>query len=166
MNSTLLASLVAANAAFSGLAGFQPRLAPVAAKDAVAGKAVAAPGVKAARYVRLSGNISLNGSAHVGNGSSSAFIHFNGSTRVEGDNGKITSDYFSINQSEHFWLNGPSSHVSGYVRPNVSVSLYKDGKYIGQGYVSGTIHVSGWNNNGWVNLSGSGQLTGDVSITD
>lgn len=164
MNTTLLASLVAANAAFSGLTGFQPRLAPVAPKDAVVGQAVAAPKAAATRYVRLSGHINLSGSAHVNNGSSNAYINFSGSTRIEGDNGKVTSGYVSISHSEFFWLNG--NHVSGYARPNIAVSLYQDGKYIGQGRVSGSIHVSGWNNNGWVNLSGSGQLTGDVSITD
>lgn len=162
---TLAAALIAANVSFQGLAGFQPRLAAVAPQDAVPGRPVAAVQGKTSHWVRLSGDVNLNGSTYVPAGATSAYVNFSGSTRLQSSDGKISSGYISVNQSEFFWLNG-GSFLSGYVRPDLLVSIYRDGKYVGQARVSGTVYVTGYNNNGWVSLSGSGTLLGDISIDD
>lgn len=162
---TLAAALLAAGVSFQSLADFKPVLAPVAPGQAVAGRPAAAPRAKSVRTVRLSGSVSLNGTAHASQGAGSVYVNFTGSTHLYSSDNSITSGYASINQSEFFWLNS-GSFVSGYVHPNATVSVYQNGKYVGQARVSGTVYVTGHNNNGWVNLSGSGTLSGDVTVSD
>ena len=60
----------------------------------------------------------------------------------------------------------PNSHVSAWARPYAYVSIYDNGRYLGSTRVSGTIHVSGWSRNGWLDLSGSGYVTGQLTYTD
>lgn len=162
---TLAAALLAASLSFQSLADFKPALAPVASERAVSGAPVAPIRTRTLRTVRLSGNVSLNGTAYAGQGTSNVYVNFSGGARLDGSDGRTSSGYTSINESEFFWLNS-GSFVSGYVHPSTTVSVYRDGKYVGQARVSGTIFVTGYNNNGWVNLSGSGTLSGDVTVED
>lgn len=120
--------------------------------------------LKRREHVRLSGDIRLSGSTYVRDGQTYLRVRLSGSTNIRGDRLNIQSGYTTVNVSESIWLRGSSSYVSAYVRPNVRVSLYKDGRYIGSTYVSGNIRVSGWKNGSWLRLSGYGTLRGDIWI--
>ncbi|MBI5243559.1 MAG: hypothetical protein HY922_07725 [Elusimicrobia bacterium] len=132
---------------FSGAEGFQKlaQFKPLA--------------LKTSQYVRLSGNVTLNGSTHVPQNSHYAYVTLSGWTNITGGD-RYQSGTTNVSQSVSIWLNG--NYVSQWVQVNVHVNIYKDGRYVGSTYVQGSVHVSGWNNNGWVNLSGSGTLTGDI----
>lgn len=44
------------------------------------------------------------------------------------------------------------------------MSLYESGKYLGTVRVDGNMNVSGQNSNGWIHLSGSGYVYGDITV--
>jgi hypothetical protein len=136
---------------FSGAEGFQKlsEFKPIKAKTS--------------HYVRLSGSINLNGSGYVPVNPSYAYVTVNGSTNLSGQGGYQTG-YTSISQSVSIFLNG--NFVSQFVQINAYVQVYKNGRYVGSTYAQGSINVTGWNNNGWVNLSGYGTLTGDIMVQE
>jgi len=120
---------------------------------------------KSQRHVRLSGDVSLRGSTYVREGDN-VYVHvyLDGNTNISGDGGRIQSGYTSIRANEGIWVRKGSSYVSTWVRVNEYVSLYKDGKFVGSTYVSGSIHVSGWKSGSWLRLDGRGQLAGSIYL--
>ena len=136
---------------FSGAEGFQKlsEFKPIKAKTS--------------RNIHLSGSINLNGSGYVPVNPSYATITLNGSTNLSGPDG-YQSGYTTVNQSVSIFLNG--DFVSQWVQISTRVSIYKSGRYVGSTYAQGSVHVTGWNSNGWLNLSGFGTLTGDIMVQE
>ena len=87
-----------------------------------------------------------------------------GSANFCDSSGQVCSDYADITTSVNIFVSGDS--VNDSVRPYVSVSFYKAGRYVGNGQLSGQIPVSGWVRGNWAYINGSGYLTGDVFITE
>ncbi len=123
--------------------------------------------VKAAggsRWERVSGYVRLSGTHHVSPGATNAYIEVSAYEDITGEMGRITSGRIRLSSRDFYRLNG--NFISGYARISEYVSFYKNGRYIGQTRVSGSIYVTGRNSNGWVRLSGSGRVTGDLYFED
>ncbi len=116
-------------------------------------------------YVRVSGYVSLSGSAWMPQDGGYASFNFSGYTTVRDSSGRVTSNSVRVSSYEGIWLR-PGQYVHHSVRPNVSVTLYKDGKYAGSTYISGYISVSGWPSSNYVTLNGSGYVEGSLYIAD
>ncbi|MCX5794381.1 MAG: hypothetical protein NTY77_02645 [Elusimicrobia bacterium] len=133
-------------------------------EGALPGKIVDKPAqAKASSYVRISGYVSFNGSGFVSNTPGYTSVNMNGYANLCDSSGQVCSGYTSITTWANLFVNG--NFVNDWLRPYVSVSFYKAGKYVGSAQMSGQIPVSGWVNGNWVNLNGSGYLTGDVLVT-
>lgn len=173
--SVLILSVFAASAATAaGEAEFGRGLAVLKAEIAAGapGLELPEPGLKAVivregtrEYVRVSGYVSLSGSAFMPQDGGYASFSFSGYTTVRDSSGRVTSNSVRISSYEGIWLR-PGQYVHHSVRPNVSVTLYKDGQYAGSTYVSGYISVSGWPSSSYVTLNGSGYVEGSLYITD
>lgn len=151
-----------AEASFRGLSGFK---AAIPAKLVLKQVAPEGAAVKTGtRVVRLSGHLSLSGNAHIPQGSSFAHVTMSGWTSLTDQDGRRVDG--SIHFSETGMYHASGSHVSGWARPSAYVSLYQNGKFLGSGRVDGSIYVSGWNSNGWVNLSGSGPVSGTIYVQE
>jgi hypothetical protein len=116
-------------------------------------------------YVRVSGHVNLSGTGWMPKDGGYTSINFSGYTTVRDSSGRVTSNSVRVSVYEGVWLR-PNQYVHHSLRPNVSVSLYKDGKYVGSTYVSGYISVSGWPSSSYVSLNGSGYLEGSLYITE
>ncbi|HBE87806.1 MAG TPA: hypothetical protein DDW67_01500 [Elusimicrobia bacterium] len=116
-------------------------------------------------YVRVSGYVSLSASAWMQQDGGYTSFNFSGYTTVRDSSGRVTSNSVRISSYEGIWLR-PGQYVHHSVRPNVSVSLYRDGKFVGSTYVSGYISVSGWPSSNYVTLNGSGHVEGSLYITE
>jgi hypothetical protein len=119
---------------------------------------------KAARPVRISGHVNLNGHAFVHEGQNNAHVNFTGWANFRSDDGTIQSGSTSISHTEFVWVH--SDHVTAHVRPWVHVSLYRNGKYLGSARLDGTIFVSGWRNGSTLHMNGSGTLSTTVWIDE
>ena len=134
-------------------------------KDAVPGKAVAAAKqAKSSSYVRVSGRIYFNGSGYVSHTPGYISLHMNGSANICDSTGQVCSGYTTVTTWANVFVNG--NYVSDWLRPNVSVSFYKGGRYVGSGTVTGSIPVSGFVNGNWVHLNGSGYLDGNIVVNE
>ncbi|MDT8287610.1 MAG: hypothetical protein RQ748_10900 [Elusimicrobiales bacterium] len=116
-------------------------------------------------YVHVRGYVSLSGSAWMPKDGGYTSFNFSGYTTVRDSSGRVTSNSVRVSSYEGIWLR-PGQYVNHSVRPNVSVSLYKDGKYAGSTTVSGYISVSGWPSSNYVTLNGSGYVEGSLYITE
>lgn len=170
----ILSVLSASAAAAAGEAEFGRGLAVLRAEIAAGapGLALPEPGLKAVivregarEYVRVSGHVSLSGSAWMPQDGGYASFNFSGYATVRDSSGRVTSNSVRISSHEGIWLR-PGQYVHHGVRPNVSVSLYKDGRYAGSTHVSGYISVSGWPSSNYVTLSGSGYVEGGLYLAD
>lgn len=156
------AARFAAGTSFGSLSSFRAEFPP---RLEVKQTPEAPVGVQAGtRVIRLSGNLHLSGSAHVPQGSSFVHINMSGWATLRDQDGRMVDG--SIHFSETGFYHVTGSHVSGWARPSAVVSLYENGKFLGSTRIDGSIHVSGWNSNGWVNLSGSGQVSGSLYVQD
>lgn len=159
MRSLLAALVLLASPSYAAVASLE------AAKAAAAFDALPTfQAFKAARPVRISGHVSLNGHAFVNEGSNYAHVNFNGWADFRSDDGTIRSGSTSIHHTEMVWVHG--DHVTAHVRPWVHVSLYRNGKYLGSARLDGTIFVSGWKNGPSLNMSGSGILSTTVWLNE
>ncbi len=116
------------------------------------------------RLIRLSGHVWLRGNAHVPNGSGYAHVHVSGWTTLRDQDGRTLSGSVTVSDYVSVWVN--SNYVTAWAHPSAYVSVYEGGKYLGNVRVEGTITVSGWNNNGWVDLSGSGNVDGQLYVNE
>lgn len=151
---------------FSQSLAVKPELSLRKMMTTKASEAHAAPSLRqaASRMIRLSGTLSLSGAVHVPNGSSWAWITLTGSTWLHDETGRSLTGLVYFSDSQNFPLSG--NHISGWARPSASVVVYDNGRYLGTIRVDGSIYVSGWSNGGWVNLSGSGQVSGTGWVSD
>lgn len=117
------------------------------------------------RYVRLRGHVNVWGNAHVPQGQNgSVWITVSGDTQLQDETGRYLNGTVSVSDSSHYFVNG--NHVNGWARPSANVSLYRNNRYLGNIRIEGSIPVSGWNNGGWVRLSGSGWVEGSGYVYD
>ncbi|MBI5883556.1 MAG: hypothetical protein HZB91_10690 [Elusimicrobia bacterium] len=114
--------------------------------------------------LRLSGHVWLRGNAFVPQGSNFASVRVAGSTTLYDQNGKPLNGYVEVSDYVSVFLN--SDYVSAFARPYAYVSIYKDGKFLGSVRIDGSIFVTGWNRNGWLDLSGSGTVGGTLTYTE
>ncbi|MBI4678355.1 MAG: hypothetical protein HY748_12310 [Elusimicrobia bacterium] len=115
--------------------------------------------------LRLSGHVWLRGNAFVPQGSSFASVHMTGSTTLYDQNGKPLSGYVTVSDTVSVFMGG-SDYVSAWARPYAYVSIYDNGRYLGSTRVDGSMMVTGWNRNGWLDLSGSGTVGGTLTYTE
>lgn len=158
---TIESARASAAASFSALPGFKSL--PPASLGPVHG--VPPPPLRSAsQYVRVSGDVRLDGSGYLPKGSRFVSVNLSGPTDIRDSSGRVRSGYTTVYYTASLFVNG--SWVSDWARPSVYVSLYREGRYIGQAHVDGTIHVSGYVSGDWVHVSGSGTLSGDVWVRD
>lgn len=151
-------------AAFAALGAFKPstdRSASVLGKPVEPPRPVKA---KSSEWVTVSGNITLNGSGFVAGHSNFVTVDLSGWTTVSDMTGRVRSYNEHVSVMGNFFVNG--SWVNGSVYPSAYVSLYRDGKYVGQGRIEGTVFVSGYVNGSWVSVNGSGTLRGTILVND
>ena len=134
-------------------------------KDSLPGKAAAAPvQAKASQYVQVSGSVNLSGNGYVATTPGYVSINLHGSTNLCDSSGQICSGYTTISTYSNLFVNG--NFVSDWVRPYVSVSFYKAGRYVGSAQINGSVSVTGWVNGNWVNVNGYGNLSGSLYVTE
>ncbi|HBA59522.1 MAG TPA: hypothetical protein DCZ92_01605 [Elusimicrobia bacterium] len=140
---------------------------PIAAQAAAAKTQVSAPvKYKAARYVQVSGYVSLNGNGFMPTNGGFTSVTLNGWGTFRDSTGKVTSNNTYLNVNASMWVY-PNQHVFQSVHPNVYVQFYKDGKLIGSTSMNGSISVSGWpGSSSFFSLSGSGYLSGSIYVQD
>ena len=120
----------------------------------------------ASTYVSVSSYVSLNGNGFMPPNGGYTSVNMTGWATFRDSSGKITSNSTYINTTASMWLY-PNQFASQTVWPNISVQLYRDGKYVGTANVSGSINVTGWPSSGsFVSLSGSGYLNGSAYVDD
>lgn len=125
---------------------------------------VSPQGTAQSRYIRVTGYLSLSGSAHVPQGSHGTFVTLSGYTQLQDERGRYLAGSVHFSDSSFYTVSG--NHISGWARPYAQISIYENGRYLGSVRVDGSIYVSGWNNGGWVHLNGSGQVSGSGYIQE
>lgn len=119
---------------------------------------------KAVRYVRVSGRVTLNGSAFVSEGSNFVSVNLSGFTNISDASGRITSGMVSVSHWSHLYIS--NSWVSDWVRPSFYVSFYENGRYIGNAQISGSFYVTGNVTGTWLYISGSGMIDGTLAVRE
>ncbi|OGR88089.1 MAG: hypothetical protein A3J74_08540 [Elusimicrobia bacterium RIFCSPHIGHO2_02_FULL_57_9] len=119
---------------------------------------------KPARYVGVSAQLALNGSGFISRPPGYVTITLRGQTDIQDSSGRIRSGFLSVSENAYVYVSG--GMVSHWVRLNTYVSFYQDGRHVGSAWVSGNIPVSGYLSGNWLSLSGSGALSGNLSISD
>lgn len=164
-----------ASAAFAALSVFKPvhkvrRLQAASAPerdsrvDARAGAPLPPAAATGSRHVRLSGHVSLSGSAFVSERSSFVTVNVSGTANLRDDSGRFVGG--SVRLSDMVSCHASSNHVTCWARPSATVSLYRDGRYVGSVPVSGSIMVSGWKSGSWLHLNGSGTVSGTGYVNE
>lgn len=154
-----------ADAGFSQLAVFKAHPVPgrrIVLRDS--GEGAVDAGVWASNSVRLSGNVRLQGHGYAS--ADQHFIHLtlNGSMDVTDEKGRVLARSAQVMVSGSFPVSG--NYVSGYAYPNIFVSLYDGGRYLGSANLSGSVHVSGFIHGNWAQVSGNGMLWGYANLRE
>lgn len=121
--------------------------------------------VKAGQYVSLRGYVSLNGGAFVPVNGGFVNVNLTGWAQLVSSDYKVKTDNQYISVYASFLVN-PNQYVFQTVYPNVSFSVYNEGKYIGTVYPRDPISVSGWATGNYLNLSGSGYLNASIYLPE
>lgn len=154
----------AAQAFQQALSAFKAK-SPFRSLSAANGEARKLKAVGNQRYIRLRGHVNVWGNAHVPQGQTGhVWITVSGDTQLQDETGRYLNGTVSVSDSSHYFVNG--NHVNGWARPSANVSLYRNNRYLGNIRIEGSIPVSGWNNGGWVRLSGSGWVEGSGWVTE
>jgi hypothetical protein len=119
-------------------------------------------GEKASRLLRASGYLMLNGSTSVAPGSGFAYVPVSGWVNLSDETGAAISG--GVYMTGTAMMNVSGSFANGWVTPQAYVSLYDGGKFLGTMLVQGTIYLSGFANGSWLNVSGSGQVGGQMYV--
>lgn len=157
----------AAGQAFQNL----PRIPAVFRKGAPVRTMQGAPAAQApraelakARVVPVYGMLHLSGTGFIPNIPGYANVSLRGTTEFSDAAGQLRSRVTWITEMVDVYVTNQNQFVSGWVRPHAQVHFYKDGQYVGSAWIQGDIQVQGWANGNWLNLSGFGQLAGDLIL--
>ncbi|MBI4347484.1 MAG: hypothetical protein HY553_11555 [Elusimicrobia bacterium] len=160
-------SAASAVQAFGSLGAFKLRhpIRALEARTAAPGASLRKVAAGQSKYVTLRGHVYVSGDAYVGNGRTGyVWITVSGNTQLQDNEGRYLSGFVTVSHSDTYYVNG--SWVNGWARPSAYVTLYKGGRYVGTIRVEGSIPVNGYNNGGWVRVSGSGWIEGSGYITE
>jgi hypothetical protein len=91
-------------------------------------------------------------------------VRVSGSTTLYDQNGKPLNGYVEVSDYVSVFLN--SDYASAFARPYAYVSVYDNGRYLGNVRIDGSIFVTGWKRSGWLDLSGSGTVGGTLTYTE
>lgn len=152
----------AAAGAFQALAGLRARTA-VRSLEAVGTPKPAAPVSAGTRRITLRGFVNVSGDGYAPPGSG-VFMEVSGMTRLQDETGRTLNGLVTV--SDRQWFHVTGGYVTGWVRPSANVSLYKDGQYLGSVRIEGWFPVSGFSNNGWLRVAGSGWVEGSGIINE
>jgi hypothetical protein len=120
---------------------------------------------KTGTYIQLSGYLNLSGNFWMPQNGGFVSTTLYGWLQMRDNTGKFITDNQYVSVYCSFWAN-PNQFISQTVYPNISMSVYKEGKYIGNIYTNGSINISGWGNSNYVSLNGSGYLTANLYVTE
>lgn len=154
-----------ADAGFSQLSVFKPR--PVQGRRAMLRRSVEGAvdaRVSASNSVRLTGQVRLQGHGYASTDQHFIHLTLNGSMDVVDEKGRVLARSAQVMVSGSYPVSG--NYVSGYAYPNIFVSLYDGGRYLGSANLSGSVHVSGFIHGNWAQLSGSGTLWGYANLRE
>jgi len=118
---------------------------------------------KAQRKVRVSGSVTLRGTAWVQDDAAYVVAALLGSAKVSGENGRVRGDE-NVSQTATFYLYSHQAVVSQKVDFDQKIRLYCDGEYAGTAQIGGTILVKGIRNGSDLILSGSQAVEGEVLV--
>ncbi|MFA6004744.1 MAG: hypothetical protein WC881_11835 [Elusimicrobiota bacterium] len=110
--------------------------------------------------VPVYGSVHLSGTAFVPRVPGYARIELRGNATLTDATGQIRSQFTWITVAGDIYVSG--GFVSAWARPNTQVHFYKNGKYAGSAWIRGDVPVNGWVSGNWLNLSGFGQLSGQL----
>ena len=116
-----------------------------------------------ARFIRLTGSVNLTGSASAPAGASFANVMVSGMTLLYDQDGRMVEGFITVTDNVMASLAG-GGMVTTFAHPYAYVAIYEGGKYLGMTRVDGTILVSGTANGGWLTLSGSGTVGGELYV--
>lgn len=111
------------------------------------------------RVIRAQGYLTVNGSAFV-NGQGMVYIPVSGWTTLQSSEGGNIQG--SVYVTGNAWVSVNGSFASGSAQPSAWVTLSENGKVLGTMLVQGNIFVTGFANGNWVNVSGSGYVSGQM----
>jgi hypothetical protein len=151
-----------AASSFSALPALKaPRLRPSLRLEAADPAPVKKQGT---RHIRLSGWVHLSGSGFAPQQSGFATVTVSGYANLSDQNGSSISGSVHLSDTQSYFISG--NFISGWARPYAYVSVYEGGRLLGTTRVEGSVNVTGWRNGSWINLSGSGQVSGDLYVND
>ena len=134
-----------------------------ALRAAPAAKPTKAAEQKGTRLIRASGYLTLNGSAFV-NGQGMVYVPVSGWVTLQSSEGGNIQG--SVYMNGNAWISVNGGFGSGWAQPSAYISLSENGKPLGTMLVQGNINVSGFANGGWLNVSGSGYVSGQMYAQD
>lgn len=124
------------------------------------------------RILRFTGQAHVRGRAFVPRGMTHAHVILSGWAKLQDQNGRPIDEPVALTASGLYPVVG--NFVSGLAHPYAYISVYDQalsrgaaagrGAYLGLLRVDGTVFVSGYNNAGWLEIYGSGQVSGSLII--
>jgi hypothetical protein len=157
LESARAASALTPSAAALGALKFKPAAVAAPAKEPKASE----KSDKAQTLLRASGFLTLNGSGML-TGSNYVSIPVSGWVNLTEDSGAPISGGVYMNGTA--WVSVNGSWASGWVTPQAYVTLTENGRALGTMLVQGNISVNGFVNGSWLNVSGSGYVSGQMWV--
>ncbi|OIO10242.1 MAG: hypothetical protein AUJ52_04715 [Elusimicrobia bacterium CG1_02_63_36] len=119
---------------------------------------------KASRFLSLSGWVTLRGNASVREGATFLSVPVSGNTTLYGSGARTGTVW--INKTVMVRLYPGQTFVNETVPIYEYVPVYDGGRYVGSTNVSGSVRISGTLSGSWLQLSGSGNLSGTLFVND
>ena len=157
LESARAASSLTPSAAALGALKFKPAAVATPAKE----PKVSEKSQKTQKLLRVSGFLTLNGSAmHTGAGY--VPVPVSGWVNLTEDTGAPISGGVYMNGTA--WVSVSGAWASGWAAPQAYVTLTENGRVLGTMLVQGNIPVNGFVNGSWINVSGSGYVSGQMWV--
>ncbi|MCX7641734.1 MAG: hypothetical protein N2Z20_03775 [Elusimicrobiales bacterium] len=118
-----------------------------------------------AKYITLSGYLTLSGNIYVPSQNSYASGYVSGWVELRDYSGEYYTRNIYVNTYVSFWASSNYVYTTAY--PYTYFTVYnKDGKAVGSGYINQGIGVSGFLSGNYVYLSGSSYISVSVNINE
>lgn len=118
-----------------------------------------------AKYVGLSGYLTLSGSIYVPSPNSYASGYVSGWVTLKDSSGEYTTGNIYVNAYVNFFASSNYIYTTAY--PNTYFTVYnKKGKIVGSGWIRQGIGVSGFLSGNYVYLSGSSYITVYLNVAE